>query len=191
MGTRADFYIGRGKDAEWLGSIGNDGYPEGLPDSLFLCRTEEAFRTAVKSFLDGRMVRDPSAPTPEEAIKEFGSPLGLPGFQFDPYAPSMDATYPEQGWPWPWEDSNTTDFSYAFDGEEVWITCFGHGWATKAQHDEFSKAYAAWDDSNDEDAEEPKPPWELANNEKVEFPNMKDRQNVTLGRRSGLIVLGR
>ena len=26
MGTRADFYIGSGKDAEWLGSVAFDGY---------------------------------------------------------------------------------------------------------------------------------------------------------------------
>jgi hypothetical protein len=29
MGTRADFYVGRGKDAEWLGSVAFDGYPSG------------------------------------------------------------------------------------------------------------------------------------------------------------------
>jgi len=190
MGTRADFYIGRGKDAEWLGSIGNDGYPEGISSSIFICRTEEAFREAVKSFLDSRMVRDPKAPSREETIKKFGSPLGLPGFQFDPFAPSMDATYPDQGWPWPWSDSNTTDFSYAFDDGQVWLTCFGHGWATKTQHDEFSKVYEAWS-SSDEDAEEPKPPWELEGNEKVEFPDMTGKQNVTLGPRSGLIILGK
>jgi len=26
MGTRADFYVGMGKDAEWLGSVAWDGY---------------------------------------------------------------------------------------------------------------------------------------------------------------------
>ena len=27
MGTRADFYVGRGDAAEWIGSIAYDGYP--------------------------------------------------------------------------------------------------------------------------------------------------------------------
>ena len=31
MGTRADFYIGRGATAEWIGSIAWDGYPDGIP----------------------------------------------------------------------------------------------------------------------------------------------------------------
>jgi hypothetical protein len=30
MGTRADFYIGRGKDARWLGSIAWDGDPRNM-----------------------------------------------------------------------------------------------------------------------------------------------------------------
>jgi hypothetical protein len=30
MGTRADFYIGRGTEAEWLGSVAWDGYPGGV-----------------------------------------------------------------------------------------------------------------------------------------------------------------
>jgi hypothetical protein len=29
MGTRADFYLGRGKAARWLGSVAMDGYPDG------------------------------------------------------------------------------------------------------------------------------------------------------------------
>jgi hypothetical protein len=29
MGTRADFYVGRGETAEWLGSIAWDGNPGG------------------------------------------------------------------------------------------------------------------------------------------------------------------
>jgi hypothetical protein len=30
MGTRADFYIGKGKDSTWVGSVSHDGYPEGM-----------------------------------------------------------------------------------------------------------------------------------------------------------------
>jgi hypothetical protein len=30
MGTRGDFYVGRGKDAEWIGSIAYDAFVEFL-----------------------------------------------------------------------------------------------------------------------------------------------------------------
>ena len=30
MDERADFYVGRGEDAEWLGSITWNGYPKAL-----------------------------------------------------------------------------------------------------------------------------------------------------------------
>ena len=95
MGTRADFYIGRGEKAEWIGSIAWDGYREGLPDELFSVLTEADWRKAVTEFVQNR----------------------------------KDGTLPKQGWPWPWEDSNTTDCAYAFhegkaiklktDGKEV------------------------------------------------------------------------
>lgn len=51
MGTRADFYLGRGKDAEWLGSTAWDGYPAGFDDrpELFEATTDEEFRAAVVS----------------------------------------------------------------------------------------------------------------------------------------------
>lgn len=55
MGTRADFYIGRGEDAEWLGSIAWDGYPEGLSDTPILtARRPSAFRKAVAAEIASR-----------------------------------------------------------------------------------------------------------------------------------------
>jgi len=80
MGTRADFYIGQGVSAEWLGSIAWDGYPEGMVQDLFACCTEEEWRQHIKEFLASR----------------------------------KDATHPNRGWPWPWDDSSLTDYSYAF-----------------------------------------------------------------------------
>jgi hypothetical protein len=50
MGTRADFYTGRGESAEWLGSIAWDGYPSGIPTELLGASTEDAFRTALAAF---------------------------------------------------------------------------------------------------------------------------------------------
>ena len=55
MGTRADFYVGRGQKAEWLGSIAWDGYPDGLSDIPVLsAQTEVAFRAAVRDMLASR-----------------------------------------------------------------------------------------------------------------------------------------
>jgi hypothetical protein len=134
MGTRADFYVGRGEQAEWLGSIAWDGYPKGIPNQLLNCTGEAAFRHAVAYFLKDR----------------------------------EDRTLPEDGWPWPWEDSRTTDYSYAFDGERVYATCFAHGWF---------------------EADKPEPE-EMPEDKTCVFPNMKDRKRrPLLGAHSGVIVV--
>ena len=93
MGTRADFYIGRGLDAEWLGSQAWDGYPSAvIPDLQRIAHlagsltSEEGFRSTISAYLAKR----------------------------------YDATLPEQGWPWPWDDSGTTDCAYCFDGGTIW-----------------------------------------------------------------------
>lgn len=35
---------------------------------------------------------------------------------------------PSDGWNWPWEDSNTTDYAYCYFRGKVWANCFGRGW---------------------------------------------------------------
>jgi hypothetical protein len=132
MGTRADFYIGRGESAEWLGSIAWDGYPDGMEPELVSAETEDAFKTALAAFASKR----------------------------------DDWTKPEQGWPWPWETSRTTDYAYAFDEGKVWASCFGRGWQSAAEYDG--------------DLELPKT---------AVFPDMSERKNVTFGPRSGVIVV--
>jgi len=52
VGTRADFYVGRGPTAEWLGSIAWDGYD--IPESIAAETDESAYRAAVRAFLDER-----------------------------------------------------------------------------------------------------------------------------------------
>lgn len=119
MGTRADFYIGTGKDAEWLGSVAFDGYEWADETAVYhpirLATTEAAYREAITELLKSR----------------------------------DDATVPEQGYPWPWKTSRTTDYAYYFQDGEL-----------------------AWDDRDD-------------------WPDMTDRQNVTLGKRSGLLAVVR
>lgn len=135
MGTRADFYVGRGEHAEWLGSIAYDGYPDGIDSPVLAATTEADYRSAVAAFL----------------------------------GETESATLPSQGWPWPWNDSRTTDYAYALDAGKVLASCFGGRW------------YLATDPALNEDDSE----------EKVAvFPDMKARQHVTLGPRSGLLILG-
>ena len=136
MGTRADFYVGRGKNAEWLGSIGWDGYPDGIERTLLDSRSEAVFRKRLAAFFKGR----------------------------------DDVTLPAQGWPWPWDDSGTTDYAYVFDRGRVYASGFGHKWHI-----------ATW--------APPEKWYERHSNHKVEFPDMSARKAVTLGKRSGLIVL--
>ena len=132
MGTRADFYVGRGEQAEWLGSIAWDGHPDGIDDSIRSCNDEQLYRSCIAVFLSSR----------------------------------DDATVISDGWPWPWNDSRTTDYAYAFDDGRVWSSCFGRAWQQEP---------------SDYDAEVP--------DEKVAvFPDMTDRKNVTMGKRSGLII---
>lgn len=77
-----------------------------------------------------------------------------------------DATKPEQGWPWPWDDSRTTDYAYAFRDGQVVAWCFGRGpfLAAEAQ------------------------PEELGEGKNTCFPNMAEQKKMTMGKRSGLIV---
>ncbi len=129
MGTRADFYVGTGESAEWLGSIAFDGY-----------RIDEMKVDRAKGDADGDACWKIKTATSEVEFREGVSDL---------LKVNDDATYPDQGWPWPWDDSHTTDYAYAFtDG-----ACKAFPWGKGA-----------------------------------EWPNMKDRQNVTLGKRSGVMV---
>ena len=132
MGTRADFYIGIGAGAEWLGSIAWDGYPEGIDELILHAKSEKGYLLALDEFFKAR----------------------------------DDVTLPENGWPWPWEDSHTTDYAYCFVGQTVQAYRLGKG--------PF--------DPTDE-------PEELDDNIIGVFPDMSNLQNVAFGPRSGLIVL--
>jgi len=83
MGTRADFYVGVGPNARWIGSVGWDGYEfaENGDHPIMLARTEKEFVLAVDTMLRGR----------------------------------QDATFQSDGWPWPWETSALTDYTYWWD----------------------------------------------------------------------------
>lgn len=94
MASKADFYVGRGVESEWLGSIEWDGMPVGIPEKIRTASGEDEYREAVSEFLK--------------------------------YRP--DSHLPEQGWPWKWDTSLSTNYSYAFDGDRVFACCFGSSW---------------------------------------------------------------
>ena len=98
MGTRADFYIGRGVNAEWIGSRAYDGHPYWYKNRqpVFGATTEKTFRLAVRDMID------------DDA--------------------ECTMTRPEDGWPWPWTNSKTTDYAYAYDDGRVFFSCFGSRW---------------------------------------------------------------
>jgi hypothetical protein len=144
MGTRADFYVGNGKEAKWIGSIAWDGYPDAIANDVLNAKSDAAFVDALGAFLSAR----------------------------------NDATFPENGWPWPWNDSATTDFAYAFFAGGVKASCFGGFW--------FDPGHSATikDDEEREQYEE------NGIGIKPDFPDMSSVASLTLGNRSGLIIIG-
>lgn len=146
MGTRADFYIRKDKDMEWLGSIGWDGYPGGIDKTVVYAATEEGFRRCVDHFFSQR----------------------------------KDVTLPDRGWPWPWEDSRTTDYAYIFEKDRVMASCFGYPL--------FDPVEALRKEEDDSEAESEEGEDEV----KMEgyFPNMKDRQNIRYDNGSGALFIG-
>lgn len=141
MGTRADFYDGKGTGAEWLGSIAWDGYPSVLDEMVMLAKDSVGWREKVSALLAAR----------------------------------DDATVPCQGWPWPWDNSGTTDYAYAFENGKVWISCFGSAW-----HDE---SFQDWDEEKEQEIEPPGPP--------AEFPDMSgSKHSAPAGsKRSGVMMI--
>jgi hypothetical protein len=108
MGTRADFYVGRGEAAEWLGSVAYDGDPSGWASGdagveLTICQDEPHPDSILEAKTSGQYVRRVAAML----------------------AVCHHATLPAQGWPWPWETSHTTDYAYCWDAGEVLTFCLG------------------------------------------------------------------
>lgn len=84
-----------------------------------------------------------------------------------------DATLPEMGWPWPWNDSRTTDVAYTFHGGQVLRWVYGP-WRPAT-----GNICDGCDDGCDacKDNDGPAP----------QFPDMSSRRQVAMGTRSGLI----
>lgn len=143
MGTRADFYIRTNSVLEWQGSVAWDGYD--------IEEMKEAHATSNP--------RNKSCWDVKNAKTEAEFVVALNAY----FSHRDDVTRPEMGWPWPWENSNTTDRQYVFEDGRVRMFAWGK----------------EIDPANDEkEGPEPDGGW----------PDMTAKQNVTLGKRSGVIV---
>ena len=161
MGTRADFYLKNDDNLEWLGSIAFDGYDI---DDVSKASTKTEFKKLLKDFLDNR----------------------------------DDSTYPENGWPWPWNNSKLTDEIYVFvnDIRDGFNRIVGYGEVWRA----FNRGGCDYRDHTEPLNFAPVNEMPKFNDEKDEYetptrsmemcvPDMSNLKNVTLGKKSGLIVL--
>lgn len=168
MGTRADFYVGRGEQAEWLGSVAWDGYPDGI-----LPRSTEVATIGGETFMRSGAWPKGGHLFDATTVDEFKARLETY------FAGRDDVTRPEMGWPWPWETSALTDCVYAFDEGCVWTSRFGREWRKVSDDEPDGNLPAAEFDRL----------WPKGG--PGMYPNMASRKNVAHGQRSGLLVLTR
>lgn len=222
MGTRADFYVGRGPDAEWIGSTAWDGYPDGfgvnpvgdfnqaLSDIKRVIKNLDDFDWKAKglSFEDAMVLIMNRVPL-ERALKTLKAykPKGKSRVTYPMFTATTeeafraaiaehvavrdDFTSPDEGWPWPWNDSEITDYAYAFDDGKVWG--YGPPWfdvaAQLAETPEESEARIERANAEYEKTGYVRP--EDRNNP-FPFPDMSARKNVQRGStKGGIITIGR
>lgn len=94
--SKADFYIGRGKNMKWIGSC-IDGFPpceNGRSEITAICssKKEKDFIKRVNEMLENKV---------HEGAK------------------------PEDGWPWAYNDSIKTNYIYVFSYNNVKCSCYG------------------------------------------------------------------
>jgi hypothetical protein len=86
-----------------------------------------------------------------------------------------DQTLPEEGWPWPWNTSATTDRAYRFDAEHgLLVSVFGREWI---------KYVSETEDAPDEDDSE------VQSFGLPEFPEMETGSRQHIMAKSGMIFL--
>lgn len=100
-----------------------------------------------------------------------------------------DGTFPKNGWPWPWKNSKLTDEIWVFNCDDNSIY---RGFKDTGEYKDHTTPYLftkgekqiGYDDNGEEvDVDE-----SLILS--LLLPDMSDIANVTMGKRSGLIVIG-
>lgn len=150
MGTRADFYVGLNpKISDWIGSIAYDGYPYGdmKGSKVLTLNMEEILLLENLARYKGQV---------KQMIKK-----------------RKDGTSVKMGWPWPWENSHTTDYSYTFHDNQVFVSNWGCEWMTVKDFLNTKKRHKFF----------------CRNGCKRDFPDMTSIRNVNLGKRSGIMFL--
>lgn len=120
MCGRADFYVGRGDDAEWLGSITWNGYPKALAfenegTELPVLGQSDVTVSTFRSLGGTKTLTATTEATFREGVRELS-------------ASRTDFITPDQGWPWLWPTSALTDYAYAFDTDAVYASHRGSEW---------------------------------------------------------------
>jgi len=87
------------------------------------------------------------------------------------FAKRDDFTHPDMGYPWPWADALLTDFAYVFNEPEHRVDVYRFGRLIPPDH------------VRDE------PFYEVEGEKATLFPDMTSKQKVTIGKRSGLIIV--
>ena len=82
------------------------------------------------------------------------------------------------GWPWPWDDSSTTDVAFAWHDDKPWIS-WGSTWL---DYEDYVKTL------DDDDDDETLDRYEKSGI-KTDWPNMSDKRNVRWDKGSGLSVI--
>ncbi|MFD4252484.1 hypothetical protein ACFWQL_22340 [Amycolatopsis thermoflava] len=101
--TTHDFYLGRGPDAEWIGSIHLGTCACHSVEQIWQAHAADEFTDLVNSFLHAAEV-------------------GQAG----------EVTHRGRPWPWTWPTSHGTDYTHAFDTGTVWTARQGQRWAIRA-----------------------------------------------------------
>lgn len=78
-----------------------------------------------------------------------------------------DGLNPNSSWPWIWDTSQETHYSYSFDGNRVVVSHFGGPWTNMNRPIGF----------------------ELPTHPKQTFPDMSERRSCIMGAESGLLFL--
>ena len=97
----------------------------------------------------------------------------------------------KNGWPWPWEDSGTTDYYYFFYEGDVWCggIYVGEGTYTLKLRD-YMDNLKEFDDGEDCEEQVEKKAEKISFKGEYSLPDMSKIQDVDFGRSSGVMVFG-